>query len=115
MIVVAMIGILAAIAAQQFNRYRMKGYIATLNSDVKNAYTASMVYTSENPNAVAADMTQLNFEASGYVASNAITIATNNFVDVNSYEVQATMAPNQGLSKPTAELDTAGLYVPATM
>jgi len=40
MIVIAIIGILAAIAIPQFNTYRIKGYNASALSDAKNFYTA---------------------------------------------------------------------------
>ena len=40
MIVVAIIGILAAIAIPQFNSYRMRGFNASALSDVKNAFSS---------------------------------------------------------------------------
>jgi len=40
MIVIAIIGILAAIAIPQFNAYRIKGYNASALTDAKNFYTA---------------------------------------------------------------------------
>jgi type IV pilus assembly protein PilA len=49
MIVIAIIGILAAIAIPQFTAYRLRGYNATSKSDLKNAYTASQAYFSDNP------------------------------------------------------------------
>ena len=49
MIVIAIIGILAAIAIPQFTAYRMRGYNATAKSDLKNAYTASQAYFSDSP------------------------------------------------------------------
>ncbi len=41
MIVIAIIGILAAIAIPQFSAYRTRGYEAAAKSDAKNAFTAS--------------------------------------------------------------------------
>ncbi len=111
MIVVAIIGILAAIALPQYNQNRMRGYVATINSDAKSAYLASVAYTMDYPLALVGDMTQVNFEAYGYNPSNGIIIVTNNFINTNSYEVQAIMAPNPGLSKATAEVKTSGVYV----
>jgi type IV pilus assembly protein PilA len=49
MIVIAIIGILAAIAIPQFSAYKMRGYIATVKSDAKNAYTAIQAYLGDNP------------------------------------------------------------------
>jgi type IV pilus assembly protein PilA len=49
MIVVAIIGILAAIAIPQFSAYRQRGYNAAAKSDVRNAYTAAQAYFSDNP------------------------------------------------------------------
>jgi len=49
LIVIAIIGILAAIAIPQFSTYRAKAFIAVTKSDAKNAYTALQAYISENP------------------------------------------------------------------
>jgi type IV pilus assembly protein PilA len=49
MIVIAIIGILAAIAIPQFTAYRQRGYNASANADVKNAYTSAQAYFSDNP------------------------------------------------------------------
>lgn len=49
LIVVAIIGILAAIAIPQFSQYRQRGYASAVRSDVKNAYTAVTVWFTDNP------------------------------------------------------------------
>ena len=49
MIVIAIIGILAAIAIPQFNSYRKRAYNASANTDVKNAYTAAQAYFVDLP------------------------------------------------------------------
>lgn len=51
MIVVAIIGILAAIAVPNFVSYRNKAYDAVLKSDLGNAYTAAQGYFAEYPGA----------------------------------------------------------------
>ncbi len=52
MIVVAIIGILAAIAIPQFAQFRARGWMATTRSDARNAYTAVQAYMADNPGAV---------------------------------------------------------------
>jgi len=44
MIVIAIIGILAAIAIPNFISYRKRGYNSSAQSDVKNAFTAAQAY-----------------------------------------------------------------------
>ena len=51
MIVIAIIGILAAIAIPNFISYRRRGYDAAANSDIKNAYTAAQAYFTDYPSA----------------------------------------------------------------
>jgi len=48
MIVIAIIGILAAIAIPNFISYRKRAYEKSAQSDVKNAYTAAMAYLTDN-------------------------------------------------------------------
>nr|HID58949.1 prepilin-type N-terminal cleavage/methylation domain-containing protein [Desulfobacterales bacterium] len=49
MIVIAIIGILAAIAIPNFISYRKRAYEKAAQSDVKNAYTAAMAYLTDHP------------------------------------------------------------------
>ena len=49
MIVIAIIGILAAIAIPQFTAYRMRGYNTAARADCKNAYTAAQAFFSDSP------------------------------------------------------------------
>jgi type IV pilus assembly protein PilA len=48
LIVVAIIGILAAVAIPQFASYRQKGYNSAAVSDLKNAKTALEAYYADN-------------------------------------------------------------------
>ncbi len=48
LIVVAIIGILAAIAIPQFSAYRAKAYNSAANSDVKNTKTGMEAYMADN-------------------------------------------------------------------
>ncbi len=59
MIVVAIIGILSAIAVPQFTQYRNRGYRAALNSDLRNAFTAAQAYFIDCPNATVNTLAKL--------------------------------------------------------
>ena len=49
MIVIAIIGILAAIAIPQFNAYRTRAYNIAAEANGKVAYTASQLYFTDHP------------------------------------------------------------------
>ena len=49
MIVIAIIGILAAIAIPQFSAYKSRGFKAGVATDAKNAFTALQAYMGDNP------------------------------------------------------------------
>ncbi len=71
LIVVAIIGILAAIAIPQFNKYKIRGYVASLRSDLKNAHTAAQAYLTDYPNLTVTVATQLT--RGGYKPSQNIS------------------------------------------
>ncbi len=49
MIVIAIIGILAAIAIPNFIAYRKRSYNTAANADIKNLYTSAQAYFTDNP------------------------------------------------------------------
>ncbi|MBW2605930.1 MAG: prepilin-type N-terminal cleavage/methylation domain-containing protein [Deltaproteobacteria bacterium] len=79
MIVIAIIGILAAIAIPQFSAYRERGFNAGANADAKNAFTAAQAYFSDYPNdtVAAADITAYGYrQTDGVTFDGAGTIST---------------------------------------
>ena len=84
MIVTAIIGILAIIAIPQFIQYRQRGYVATLNNDANNSYTASAAYVVDNPNA--ASLSLANLTGAGYSPSSGVSTTTS-FTTTSAYTI----------------------------
>ncbi len=72
MIVIAIIGILAAIAIPNFLAYRRRGYDGTAKSDLKNCYTACQAYFSDYPTADLAGRLDA-VKSAGYKQSDNVT------------------------------------------
>ena len=70
--VIAIIGLLAAIAIPFFQNYKKKGYDSSAVSDLKNAFTAAQLYFSDYPGSVV-DTTLL--EQYGYRISSNVNLA----------------------------------------
>jgi prepilin-type N-terminal cleavage/methylation domain-containing protein len=73
MIVIAIIGILAAIAIPQFNSYRKRAYNASANTDIKNAYTAAQAYFVDHPDVAVTTPILLQY---GLNTSQGVTVTT---------------------------------------
>lgn len=84
MIVIAIIGILAAIAIPQFAAYRTRGYNAAAQSDVRNAATAEEAFfvDSQSYSAQTSDLTNR-----GYIKSGGVTLGV--AVATGSYTITA--------------------------
>ena len=72
MIVIAIIGILAAIAIPNFISYRQRGYDSAANADAKNAFTAAQAYFTDYPTKTLANTTQIG--AYGFVGTTNVTV-----------------------------------------
>ena len=106
MIVIAIIGILAAIAIPQFAAYKKRGYVATLTSDAKNMHLAAASWCSTTP--LPAAMTVANLVSAGYTQTANVTPSVT-FVSCTNYSVTATGLADWGLSGNTATIDQDGL------
>ncbi len=71
MIVIAIIGILAAIAIPNFITYRQRGYDAAANADAKNAFTAAQAYFTDYEDGTVTTAILGNY---GYVNSPSVTL-----------------------------------------
>jgi type IV pilus assembly protein PilA len=111
MIVVAIIGILAAIAIPQFSQYRRRGYVATLNSDAKNSYTASAAMIADNPAVTIAQM-NAGLTGAGYTPSAGTTFLVAG-TDASAYTITITGTVAWGLSTNTAVIDQDGTLTSA--
>jgi type IV pilus assembly protein PilA len=98
MIVIAIIGILAAIAIPQFLQYRKRGYVAAINADGQNAYTSVNAYLVDNPASAVTTLAQL--ESSGLTPSPNVTTTITTWADSSNYTLTSTNS-SAGLTTPT--------------
>ena len=89
MIVIAILGILAAIAIPRFSAYRDKSYTAAIISDGKSAYDATVGYFLDNPCCVWAPITIAGLEDYGFAkSSNVTTVFLNKTIE--NFSIQST-------------------------
>ena len=72
MIVIAIIGILAAIAIPNFINYRKRSYNTAANADIKNLYTSAQAYFTDNPDG--ATTTIADYKAYGFRQTSKVTV-----------------------------------------
>ena len=89
MIVIAIIGILAAIAIPQFVAYRQRGFSASSNSSVKNAYTAAEAYFSDSPSGT---LTVAQISNYGYNPTANTTLTVGGGATISNFTIQAVNA-----------------------
>ena len=115
MIVIAIIGILAAIAIPQFSAYKKRGYVASVNSAAKNAHTAAAAFCSDAANSTAAAAAiEAGLVTSGYNATPGVTVAVGG-ATCQDYTITATGDAAWALGTNTATIDAAGALVGAAI
>jgi type IV pilus assembly protein PilA len=116
MIVVAIIGILVAIAIPQFAQYRKRGWVAAVNSDVKNANTALSALIADDPN-LAAQPGVLGgagtLQGAGYSPTPGVTVTFAAWNNAADYTLQAAGNATWGLTQPNATINANGIFVSA--
>ena len=108
LIVVAIIAILAAIAIPQFSKYKKRAYIATLNADIKNAYTAGQAYLTDWPNDAA--ITEEDLLIGGYTPSDGVSVTGETMTMTAGSIILTGAFP---LTSPTATVTFEGVVTPA--
>ncbi len=103
MIVIAIIGILAAIAVPQFSAYRTKGYNTSARADVKNAFTSAQSFFSDSPTASVDLATLSNY---GFRSSSNVNATASG--DMNSLNIGA----RHGSGDTTYRTDSSGTISP---
>jgi prepilin-type N-terminal cleavage/methylation domain-containing protein len=108
LIVVAIIGILAAIAIPQFGAYRKRGYKSALTSDLKNAYTSAQAYYSDHPGGGSLSPENLTGtygfkRTAGVTLGGTLNIASGSFTGSH-----ASVSGASGTIDPAGSITTAG-------
>ena len=99
MIVIAIIGILAAIAIPQFIQYRKRGYAASVTTDCKNAYTASVAYLVNHPTGPVATA---DLGTAGYTPTAGVTTTVSTWTDTSNYTITSAGTSGWSLGTPNA-------------
>lgn len=101
MIVIAIIGILAAIAIPNFVAYRQKGYDASANADIKNAYSSAQAYFSDYPTGAVSLAALQNY---GFRSTTNVTLTIE-----NGTESALSLRTAHGSGTKTFSMDAAGV------
>ncbi len=79
LIVIAIIGILAAIAIPQFNQYKARAYDSDVKSNIHNIYLACKAYWADSGSGMSCTEATALLTTYGYIQSQAVTINVSGF------------------------------------
>jgi len=105
MIVIAIIGILAAIAIPQFIQYRKRGYVAAVNSDCKNAYTAAIAYNTDH---VGQAVTTADLAVGGYTSTSGVSTVVTSWSNESNFVITCSGDANWALTTNHATYTVVG-------
>ena len=103
LIVIAIIGILAAIAIPQFSQYKERSYNSTSKADLNNLYLACKEYWANNTSSDDCTLASAALPAYGLIQSPDVTLAITNGKE-DSFEATASHAS----SDTSYKIDSSG-------
>ena len=81
LIVIAIIGILAAIAIPQFNQYKARAYDSDAKANLHNIYLACKAYWADNGSAASCNSTIATGTSYGYLQSQNVSVTASNALE----------------------------------
>ena len=109
MIVVAIIGILAAIALPQFARYRRQGHATTVTSDARNAFMTSIIILGNN--SAITTLSRSDLVNAGFVDSVGVNTDVLLANGLANYVISSLGTSAWGLSNPSTLIDSRGKFL----